>query len=154
MKSARADSRKLMTKILSIAFLALVVIVLWYSLPIIVNWPPIMALIYLLLLYAILCPTAVVFVLPKVAYGAQIAASLLGLEISIIFWLNLYGMLFLPIFLILIFIGLFALILLHFLTRQGLMIYRSFIYGGLGLDLKRINRISGTIVVLDDIRNI
>ena len=141
-----ADRRKLISRILTIAFLALVVTVLWYSLPIIVNWPPIMALIYLLLLYAILCPTAVVFIPSKFAYGAKIAASLLGLEMSIIFWLNLYGMLFLPNLLILVFVGFCALLLLHFLTRQGLVIYRSFLYGGLGLDLKRINQISGTIV--------
>jgi len=86
------------------------------------------------------------FIPPKFAYGAKIAASLLGLEMSIIFWLNLYGMLFLPNLLILVFVGFCALLLLHFLTRQGLVIYRSFLYGGLGLDLKRINRISGTIV--------
>jgi len=128
------------------AFLALVAIVLGYSLPIIVNWPPIMALIYLLLLYAILCPTAVMFIPPKFAYGAEIAASLIGVEMSIIFWLNLYGMLFISSFLILIFAGFCALFLLHFLTRQGLVIYRSFLYGGLGLDLKRISRVLGTIV--------
>jgi hypothetical protein len=105
-----------------------------------------MILIYLLLLYALLSPTAIMFVPPKVAYGAKFAGSALGLEISIMFWLSFFKMLFLPILLFLISVGFCALFLLHFFTREGPVIYRSYLYGGLGLDLKRINRISGTLV--------
>ena len=36
--------------------------------------------------------------------------------------------------------------LVHYWTRQGLVIYRKFLYGGLGLDLKRMTRVAEMLV--------
>ena len=38
------------------------------------------------------------------------------------------------------------LVLFHYGTRQGLVIHRRFLYGGLGLDLKRMTRVGGMMI--------
>ncbi len=127
---------------LTLAFVALVVFVLTYSLPVIVMWPPLFAITYLLTLYAILYPIALPLVPPWMAYYGYIPAAFFGLEITIIFWLNRYGMLNLYIYLGSVLTVLLMLMLAHYLTRQGFAIHRKFLYGGLGLDLKIMTRVA------------
>ena len=131
---------------LTLAFVALVVLVLTYSLPIIVRWPSILAIIYLLTLYAILYPLALPLVPPKMAYYGYIPAPFFGLEVSIIFWLSRYGMLNPYILLGSVLTVSLTLILAHYLTRQGFAIHRKFLYGGLGLDLKIMTRVAEVLI--------
>ena len=124
----------------TVAFIILVMFVLAYSIPTIIKWPMIIAIIYLLSLYSILYPLALPLIPSNIAYYAYIPASFFGLEMSIIFWLNRYGMLVQPILQGSLLIGFCILALTHYGTRQGLVIHRKYLYGGLGLDLKRITR--------------
>ena len=124
----------------NIAFIILVMFVLAYSIPTLIKAPPIIAIIYLLSLYSIIYPLALPLIPSNIAYYAYIPASFFGLEMSIIFWLNRYGMLVEPILQGSLLIGFCILALAHYWTRQGLVIHRKYLYGGLGLDLKRITR--------------
>ena len=138
--------RKAISKGATVAFIILVMFVMAYSVPIIIKWPPIIAVIYLLLLYSILYPLALPLIPSNIAYYAYLPASFFGLEMSIIFWLNRYGMLRPPTLLGSVFMACCMLALAHHWTRQGLVIYRKFLYGGLGLDLKRVTRAGGMII--------
>ena len=131
---------------LKLAFVILVVYVLAYSIPIIIEWPLFITILYLLMSYSILYPFALSLVPSNIAYYAYIPASFIGLEVSIIFWLNRFGMLFQHVLLISVFTAFCILTLFHYWTRQGLVIYRKFLYGGLGLDLKRMTRVGGMMI--------
>lgn len=111
-----------------------------------IEWPLIIAIIYSLALYSILYPFALAWIPSNIAYYAYIPASFFGLEISIIFWLSRYGMLELPILLGSFFIVSCVLVLAHYWTKQGLVVHRKYLYGGLGLDLKRITRVGMTLI--------
>ena len=130
----------------TVAFIILVMYVLAYSIPTIIKWPPIIAIIYLLSLYSILYPISLLWIPSNIAYYAYIPASFFGLEVAIIFWLNRYGMLIESILLGSVLMAFCMLTLVHYWTRQGLVIYRKFLYGGLGLDLKKMTRVGEMII--------
>lgn len=130
----------------TVAFIVLVIFLLAYSIPIITNWAPIIGIIYLLSLYSILYPLALPMIPSKIAYYGYIPASFFGLEVSLTFWLNRFGMLVTHILLGSVLLTCCLLFLFHHFTRQGLMIHREFLYGGLGLDLKRMTRVGGGII--------
>lgn len=130
----------------TVAFIALVMLTLVYSVLIIINWHPILAVIFLLLLYSILYPFAVPLIPSNIGYWAYLPASFCGLEISLIFWFNRYGILEPPVVVGSILLAFCMLALTHYWTRKGLVIYRKFLYGGLGLDLKRITRVGAMMV--------
>ena len=130
----------------TVAFIVLVMFVLVYSIPTVTKWPLIIAIIYLLMLYSILYPLALPMIPSKIAYYAYLPASFFGLEVSIIFWLNRFGMLVQPILLGSVLMAFCMLTLFHYWTRRGLVIHRKFLYGGLGLDLKRMTRVGEMMI--------
>lgn len=62
----------------------------------------------------------------------------------IIFWANLFDVA-LGLQLIFIVLGTAILLALHLVTREGFFLHREYLYNGLGLDIKRITRITSVL---------
>jgi hypothetical protein len=135
-----ANISKIVYRSTAIAFLIILSISLFLIFPNIANAPIGLIFVFFLLLFLLLTPLAAVFTPPKILYYIKLGTVFLGTGLIIIFWLNLYGMGNMP-YSFLSLSGIPIVVLLHVFTRKGFAIHREYLYGGLGLDLRRITRI-------------
>jgi hypothetical protein len=129
----------------AVTFLLIISFWLSMALPSIIALPIGFIVVFVILAFSTVAPIGAVFVRPKFMYCIKLFASVFGTGLIIIFWANLFNS---PLWLELISILAGALILigLHIVTREGFFVHKEYLYNGLGLDIKKVVRITSVIV--------
>jgi hypothetical protein len=125
----------------------LLIIAFWLSLtlPRVATLPIGFVAVFIILAFSMIAPIGLVFVRPKFMYYIKLSASIVGTGLIVIFWSNLFNI---PLWLELIYIlsGITVLLGLHLATKEGFFIHKEYLYNGLGLDIKRLVRITTVLV--------
>jgi len=141
------DFRKIISIAATLAFVGLVVYILTISLFIVSEWDFFTVIIYFLLQYSILCQIALPFMSHAWAYNLYLPASIFGLWMSILFWLNRFGVLQHPLsFGVASVPAIVVLYSIHRLTRKGFFFFSRISRITLHLDLGTLTRIGSPVV--------
>ena len=134
--------RRILWAVAVVVFVGLILYVLIVSIFIVRGWDMSNVLTYFLLMYSVLASIALPVISYRWAYYVYYPASLFGLWMSLLFWLNRFGQVeSYSSFAVALLLALVILQPIHYVTRRGFVFFRRIFGLVVALDLRTISRI-------------